>query len=95
MTIHTTARQRTNRRRLDRLGASVDRVMAALRGGAVLQLSYGRRSAHWTLSNAIPVDDAVARLVIKNPNVVDVGDALFAEALAQTWRFSEGGSNGR
>jgi hypothetical protein len=35
------------------------------------------------------IDDKVAQLVIKNPAVADVGDALplNADVPAQTWRF--------
>ena len=60
---------------------------ALLSGGAALHLSYRSGGAQWTLSTGEAVSDAVARVLIANPNIVGVGDALFAGELSQTWRW--------
>jgi len=60
---------------------------ALLSGGAALHLSYRSGGAQWTLSTGEAVSDAVARVLIANPNIVGVADALFAGELSQTWRW--------
>jgi hypothetical protein len=55
-----------------------------------LHLAYRSGGAQWTLSNGEAVSDAVARVLIANPNIVGVGDALFAGELGQTWRWKGG-----
>jgi hypothetical protein len=77
-------------RRLDRRLTGINQAAAVMRGGAALHLSYRRSGPQWMLSNGEPVSDAVARSLIANPNVVGIGDALFAGELSQTWRWKGG-----
>ena len=74
-------------RKLDRLNTRTSQVIAAMRGGAALQLEY--RAQRWRLTNGCEVHPEVARLVIGNPNVAGVGDVLFVGMLAQTFRYVE------
>jgi hypothetical protein len=73
-------------RSLNRHSLRVEQVVAELRRGAILQLSYSPRS-HWRLSSGPFVTDHVATTVIGMPNVVGVGDTLFAGELSQTFRY--------
>ena len=57
--------------------------------GLPLTLTYRNGTPHWRLGN-IHVEDGAAVIVIKHPNVVGVGDALFRDVRSQTYRFSEG-----
>jgi hypothetical protein len=45
---------------------------------------YGRV---WCLTCGRRIDNEVAQIVIKNASVADVGDALFSNVPAQTWRW--------
>ena len=85
--ILTPANLRVRNRRLDRRLSGINHAAAVMRGGAALHLTYRSGGAHWTLSTGEAVSDAVARLLIANPNIVGVGDALFAGELSQTWRW--------
>ena len=58
-----------------------------MRKGRVLHLQYRWYGADWRLSDGSRVDSAVARIVTKSKNVASVGDALFAGAPAQSWRY--------
>jgi hypothetical protein len=87
--IHTPASLRVKNRRLERRLTGVNRATAAMRAGAALHLAYRSGGAQWTLSTGEAVSDAVARLLIANPNIVGVGDALFAGELSQTWRYAK------
>jgi hypothetical protein len=71
--------------RLDLLNANARKVLAAMLGGASLRLDRSRGS-RWSLSDGRPVENAVAREVIADPDVIAVGDTLFAETLSQTFR---------
>jgi hypothetical protein len=85
--IHTPASLRVKSRRLDRRLIGANRAAAAMRAGAALHLTYRAGSAQWALSTGEAVSNAVAGLLIVNPNIVGVGDALFAGELSQTWRW--------
>src|SRR6516162_2018336 len=87
--ILTPASLRAKNRRLDRRLSGINHAAAVMRNGAALHLAYRSGGAQWTLSTGEAVSDAVARALIANPNIVGVGDALFAGELSQTWRFSE------
>jgi hypothetical protein len=87
MTIPTPSSLRAKNRRLDRRLDGIKRAAAAMRAGAALCLAYRSGGAQWTLSTGEAVSDAVARALIANPNIVGVGDALFAGELSQTWRY--------
>jgi hypothetical protein len=90
MTVHTPSGLRAKNRRLDRRLVGANRAAAAMRAGAALHLAYRSGGAQWTLSTGEAVSDAVARVLIANPNIVGVGDALFAGELSQTWRWGGG-----
>jgi hypothetical protein len=89
LSIQTLAQLQAANRRLDRRRAGVNNLLAAIRRGASLHLSYQNGRPTWQLSTgeAVPVD--VAEIVIKAPGVVSVGDALFPNHPAQTWRFAQ------
>jgi hypothetical protein len=88
MTIHAPESLRTKNRRLDRRLAEINGVAAAMRAGAVLHFTY-RPTAQWVLSTGAAVTDAVARVLIANPNIIGVGDALFDGTPSQTYRWAE------
>jgi hypothetical protein len=90
MTVHTPTSLRNKNRRLDRRLDGINRAAAAMRAGAALHLAYRSGGAQWTLSTGEAVSDAVARALIAQPNIVGVGDALFAGELSQTWRWKGG-----
>jgi hypothetical protein len=85
----TSERLRKRARRLDRRGRSGEMVLKAMRGGNALHLYYALGSPVWVLTDGTRVDTATAEAVIKHPDVVSVGGALFAQAHAQTYRLVE------
>jgi hypothetical protein len=93
--IPTVQSLRRQASRLDRQARSfnrhslrVEQVVAELRRGATLQLSYSPRP-HWRLSSGPFVPADVATAVISQRCVVGVGDTLFADGLSQTFRYTE------
>ena len=76
-------------RKLDRLNTRVTQVIGAMRGGQALYLEFRYGAEHWRLTNGSEVRPQVARIVIRNPNIVGVGDVLFVGMLAQTFRYVE------
>jgi hypothetical protein len=80
---------RANTRRLDRLNIKVTSVLAAMRRGEALHMEFAWYGRVWCLSGGRRIDNEVAQVVIKNARVADVGDALFSNAPAQTWRWVE------
>jgi hypothetical protein len=90
MTIHTPTSLRAKNRRLDRRLVGVNRAVVTMRAGAALHLAYRSGGAQWTLSTGEAVSNAIAHSLIANPNIVGVGDALFAGELSQTWRWKGG-----
>jgi len=87
MTIHSPASLRAKNRRLDRRIMEINDVAAAMRGGAVLHLTY-RPTPRWTLSpTGTEVSAAAAQILIENSNIVGVGDALFDGMPSQTYRW--------
>jgi hypothetical protein len=81
MTI-TASKLRNRSRRIDRINATVEGVLAAMKAGQCLHCEFGPRGSNWKLSNGRYVADAVARVIIANPSVV--GDALWAGTTSQT-----------
>jgi hypothetical protein len=73
----------------DSKAAVAETVVAEMRKGATLHLTYRPATKQWALSSGMRVADFVARLVISRADVVGVGDALFEDAFAQTWRLIE------
>jgi hypothetical protein len=69
---------------------SVPAVLAAMRdSGTVLHLHYCRHyGPTYTLGDGRVVVPETAVTVIKDPHIVDVGDALF-HGPGQTYRYSE------
>jgi hypothetical protein len=76
-------------RRLDRLNDRVNRALAAMRGGQTLHLTHRYGVNRWWLSQDGEIDDAVVRALINRPEIVGVGDALFADMASQTWRYAD------
>jgi hypothetical protein len=72
---------------LDRL-ASADVVLDAMRRGASLHLQYTNGRPFWSLSTGRAVSADVASLLTNHASVAPVGDALFTDIPAQTWRFA-------
>jgi hypothetical protein len=85
--VHTATQLQRTHRRLDRLRQQVDRVTEAMRHGCVLHMSYVHGRASWQLSNGQSVAADVAAIVTTKSCVASVGDALFRELPAQSWRF--------
>jgi hypothetical protein len=85
--VHTVGELRRARRRLDQKRASLSKALTAMQRGAPLHLQFDRtRGSVWTIGKMRIADD-VAQLLIRRPDVIDVGDALFANATAQTYRY--------
>ena len=89
MPIPTVASIRRVRRRIDRRRRSADRIIAAMRDeGAALHCSFENRGLAWWLSDGARVPGEVAQLVVINVDIASVGDALFENTTAQTYRFT-------
>jgi hypothetical protein len=74
------ARDQRNQRR-------AGQVIEKMRRGSALHHSFaGNR--HWFLTDGTPVAAAVAVLVREELHIVDVGDALFSNIVAQTFRYT-------
>lgn len=76
MIINVAAKMKRNARKLDRLNTKVQATLSAMRRGEALLLEYRWYGAAWCLSRGRHVDDEVARIIIQNKSVADVGDAL-------------------
>jgi len=85
--IHTVASVTRDRRRLDRQRRAVSRALDAMRQSATLHLRHEPNRPRWLLSNGWPVPEDVAAILINHPNVIGVGDSLYAGARSQTWRY--------
>jgi hypothetical protein len=76
--------------RLARSEREAERILAAMRRGAVLHLHFqsGNR-AIWSLSTGIFVPADTAALVVANPNITPDGDVLplLIGTPSQTWRW--------
>jgi hypothetical protein len=80
---------RNQARRLDRLNGKVATVLTVMRRGEALILEYRWHGRVWCLSGGRHITDEIAQVVIQSTNVSGVGDALFNDAPAQTWRWVE------
>jgi hypothetical protein len=87
--VHTVSELQRSRRRLDRRRGAAGLIVTAMQRGARLHLQYACGRALWRLSGGSFVPTDVAAVVISHPCVVSVGDALFPDTPAQTWRFVE------
>jgi hypothetical protein len=91
MTIHTTASLRATYRRLAKRVGRIEQANAVLaqmrQHSAALHLQHAKQGPCWALSNGAPVPDSIARLVIASASVTGVGDALFRDCRAQTYRW--------
>jgi hypothetical protein len=86
----TTADVRRRAKLQDRIAAKAAATISAMHAGEALHLRHDRHGAVWWLSRSgTRVADEVAQLVIKNPTVADVGDALplGVDVPAQTFRY--------
>jgi hypothetical protein len=88
-TVRTPNSLRRSSRRLDRLNRNVATVLDAMRAGCTLHLEFFSTGSRWKLSNGLYVNNTIALVVINNKHVCGVGDALFASAPSQTWRYIE------
>jgi hypothetical protein len=88
MTIPTVASVRRARRFQDRRREQAAHVIAAMRRGVSLNLTFTRRGSVWTLSGGTVVASAVALMVVNDVRVASVNDGLFPTT-PQTWRFIE------
>ena len=70
-----------------RLNLAVAGVITLMRHGQSLQLEFCAYGPRWRLSGGSKVDDNVARRVIANSQVAGADDALFPNAIPQTWRI--------
>jgi hypothetical protein len=64
-------------------------VLQRIKKGEVLHLQYIKCAPAWQLASGARIQDKVARAVVRNSGVSDGGDALFADAPSQTWRWGE------
>jgi hypothetical protein len=91
MPIPTREGLRRKARRLDRRIRSAETVVNRMRGGNALHLFYVFGTPTWTLTDGRRVEPAVAEVVIRHPQIVEVGDALplGGGAKSQTFRYAE------
>jgi hypothetical protein len=87
----TIADVRRRSRRRNRIQEKAATTITAMRGGQALHHRHEWYGPTWWLSDGKRVADEVAQLVIKNPAVVGVGDALplGTDVPAQTFRYVE------
>jgi hypothetical protein len=84
------AKLHANARRLDRLNGEVARVLTTMQQrGEALHFELAWFGAVWWLSGGGHISDEVAQIVIRDARVVGVGDVLFNDVPAQTWRWIE------
>jgi hypothetical protein len=88
MTAHTVRSLARARRLLDRRRHEAAAVIAAMAGGASLQLSFSKHGSTWTLSDGAVVSTEVALLIVNDVRVISVNDGLFPTT-PQTWRYCE------
>jgi hypothetical protein len=88
MTVNP-AKLRANARKLDALNGKVANVLTAMQRGEALHHERTWYGGIWWTSNGRQVSGEVARVVIQSANVASVGDALFDNVPAQTWRWIE------
>jgi hypothetical protein len=62
-------------------------VLQRMKTGEALHLEYIKCDPAWYLSSGVKIQNKVARAVIRNSNVSDIGDALFNGVPSQTWRW--------
>jgi hypothetical protein len=94
-TVPTVDSRRATARRLDRRVLGLTDVLNAMRHGEALHLHHDRRRGPiwWLSGSGREVDAEIARVAIANPDVVAVGDALFASIPSQTYRYVEEDQN--
>ena len=89
MTV-TTAKLRANARKLDRLNGEAARVLTTMQQrGEALHFELAWFGAVWWLSGGGRIPDEVAQIVIRDARVASVGDVLFNDVPARTWRCIE------
>jgi hypothetical protein len=85
--IQTLAQLQQANRRRDRFRREVSRILAAMKGGAVLHLRHQNGRPIWRLSSGPFVTSEAAAIVTASGGVVGVGDSLFPDHPGQTWRY--------
>jgi hypothetical protein len=74
-------------RRLTRLNATVLATLSAMKKGQALHRHHAWYGAAWFLTDGRTVPAEIAEIVIKNKQIASVGDSLFADTPAQTYRW--------
>jgi hypothetical protein len=69
--------------------AAVNVALMEMSGGAALHCEHVGGTRQWRLSNGRRIPERVAQAVIQKKSVVSVGDSLFCDGVAQTYRFAE------
>ena len=87
--IRTLTQLQQANRRLDRLRHNANQTLTAMRKGATLHLHYQNGRPVWQLSSGRVVTSGAAQAVIASNAVVSVGDSLFPNHPAQTWRYCD------
>jgi hypothetical protein len=87
--IQTLTQLQQANRRLDRFCREVNRTLAAMKAGAVLNLHYQNGRPIWRLSSGPFVTSEAAAIVTASDVVVGVGDSLFPDHPGQTWRYTQ------
>jgi hypothetical protein len=75
--VHTVRELQRRHRRLDRRVNAANAVIACMRRGARLYLTFQRSGPTWVLSDGRKISDEVARLVIADHRVGGVGTVCF------------------
>jgi hypothetical protein len=91
MSIPTPERLRRQARRLDRQTRSAQTALNAMRNGSALNLYFVLGTPTWTLADGRRVHAVTAKVVIRHPRVIDVGDALplSCSVQSQTYHYVE------
>jgi hypothetical protein len=82
---YTQLQLRKNRRKLRRLSNEVNSVLAELRKGCRLNLSYGYGRPAWQLTSGQSVSAKAAAIITVTDGIVGGGDSLFTDLPGQTW----------
>ena len=89
MPIPTAASLRRQRSKIDAQRKYVERLVERMkRENLSLHLCLQPDGSHWRLSNGRVVQDATARRLVQQHEVIGCGDALFDGALSQVYRVA-------
>jgi hypothetical protein len=83
-------KRQSSRRRVDKRTNKAVSVLAAMKAGASLYLTYTAQGPIWSLSAGRPITNDVAELVTSSSSVVDCGGSLFDGLPGQVWKWWKG-----